>query len=508
MSNSGNDKKAPRYIKVHPNDNVAIVVNDDGLPQGAVFPDGLTLIEAIPQGHKTALSDIQKGEAIYRYGQVIGYATRNIPKGSWVEESAVILPKAPDLDHVPIATEKPAPVKRIEGLYFEGYKNPDGTVGSKNLLGLMPSVQCSAGVLDYAAERIKRELLPKYPHVEGVVALDHDYGCGVAINAPGAEVPIRTLKNLASHPNFGGQMIIVSLGCEMLLPEWISSEVNIMKLQEQKGFQAMITRIMAMAEERLEVLEKRRREPCPLSDLVVGVQCGGSDAFSGVTANPSIGYAADLLVRAGSTVMFSEVTEVRDAIHLLTPRAATPEIGAALVREMKWYDNYLARGSADRSANPAPGNRKGGIANIVEKTLGATAKSGTSLISGVLSPGEKVNTKGLIFAATPAGDFVCGTLQLAAGMHVHVFSTGRGNPYGLAMAPVIKVSSRSYIARQWPDLIDIDAGRIAEGEATIEEVGTEIFNYIIDAASGRRKPWVDRHGIHNSLALFNPGPLV
>ena len=508
MSESASGARAPRYIKVNPRDNVAIVVNDGGLSAGAVFPDGLTLAEDVPQGHKVALSDIAESAAIYRYGQVIGIAARPIMRGAWVEESSVLLPKAPDLDHLPIATQKAVPVQKLEGLSFEGYRNPDGSVGSKNLLGLMPSVQCSAGVMDYAVERIRKELLPKYPHVEGVVALDHDYGCGVAIKAPGAEVPIRTLKNLAAHPNFGGQTLIVSLGCEMLVPEWIAPAADIMKLQDEKGFKAMISRIMAMAKERLEVLEKRRREPCPLSDLVVGVQCGGSDAFSGVTANPAIGYAADLLVRAGATVMFSEVTEVRDAIHLLTPRAATPEVGAALVREMKWYDDYLARGSADRSANPAPGNRKGGIANIVEKTLGATAKSGTSPISGAFSPGERVTTKGLVFAATPAGDFVCGTLQLAAGMHVHVFSTGRGNPFGLAMAPVIKVSSRSYIARQWPDLIDVDAGRIAEGEATIEEVGTEIFNFIIDAASGRRKPWVDRHGIYNSLALFNPGPLV
>ncbi|MFA5851705.1 MAG: galactarate dehydratase, partial [Spirochaetales bacterium] len=283
---------------------------------------------------------------------------------------------------------------------------------------------------------------------------------------------------------------------------------GIIRLQEEAGFDGMVARILALAEERLAILEKRRREPCPLSDLVVGMQCGGSDAFSGVTANPAIGYASDLLVRAGATVMFSEVTEVRDAIHLLTPRAATPAVGAALVREMKWYDAYLARGGADRSANPAPGNKKGGLANIVEKSLGSIAKSGTSPIAGVLGPGELAKEKGLIFAATPASDFICGTLQLASGIHLQVFSTGRGTPYGLAMAPVIKVSSRSYLARQWPDLIDIDAGKIATGDASVEEVGAEIFQLIIDAASGRKKPWADIHGIRNDLVLFNPAPVT
>jgi galactarate dehydratase len=238
------------------------------------------------------------------------------------------------------------------------------------------------------------------------------------------------------------------------------------------------------------------------------MQCGGSDAFSGVTANPAVGYAADLLVRAGATVLFSEVTEVRDAIHLLTPRAATKEVGQALIREMKWYDEYLERGEADRSANPTPGNKKGGLANIMEKAMGSIAKSGSSQIVGVLSPGEKATQKGLIFAATPASDFVCGTLQLASGIHVQVFTTGRGTPYGLAMVPVIKVSTRNELSEQWHDLIDVNAGKIATGEATIEEVGWEIFNMIIDTASGRTRTWAEHWGLHNALCLFNPAPIT
>jgi galactarate dehydratase len=205
--------------------------------------------------------------------------------------------------------------------------------------------------------------------------------------------------------------------------------------------------------------------------------------------------------------MFSEVTEVRDAVHLLTPRAINKDVARALIREMKWYDDYLQRGSTDRSANPTPGNKRGGLANVVEKALGSIAKAGSSPLMAVAGQGEKVTAKGLVFAATPASDFVCGTQQLAS-MNVHVFTTGEGSPYGLAMVPVIKVSSRTGLAERWPDLIDIDAGRIATGKATMEEVGWEIFRFILDVASGRKKTWADHWGLHNALAPFNPGPVT
>lgn len=504
----------PLVIKVHPDDNVAIVVNEGGLPSGSRFADGLVLIEAVPQGHKTALTAIAAGAPIIRYGQVIGYAARPLPRGSWVEESAVTLPVPPDLDSLQLSGA-PAPVAEpIDGLSFEGYANVDGSVGSKNLLGLVPSVQCVAGVLLHAAGRIERELLPRFPNVDGVVALNHAYGCGVAIDAPDADIPIRTIRNLAAHPNFGGRALVVGLGCEKLQPERIAGgsvagpALEIVRLQDEAGFSGTVARIMALAEKRLALLNERRRVRRPLSDLVVGLQCGGSDAFSGVTANPAIGYAADLLVRAGATVMFSEVTEVRDAVHLLTPRAATEDVARDLIREMKWYDAYLERGGADRSANPAPGNKKGGLANVVEKSLGSIAKSGSSPIMGVLVPGERASIKGLLFAATPASDFVCGTEQLASGIHLQVFSTGRGTPYGLAMAPVVKVSSRSVLARQWPDLIDVDAGRIAEGGVTVEEVGRELFDLIVAVASGKVVTCADRLGLRNDLVVFNPAPIT
>jgi galactarate dehydratase len=271
---------------------------------------------------------------------------------------------------------------------------------------------------------------------------------------------------------------------------------------------SMIDHIMTNAKAHLERLNARRRETIPASELVVGVQCGGSDAFSGATANPAVGYCTDLLIRAGATVMFSEVTEVRDGIDQLTSRASTPEVAQAMIKEMAWYDAYLNRGKVDRSANTTPGNKKGGLSNIVEKAMGSIIKSGSQPITGVLSPGEKLKQKGLIYAATPASDFICGTLQVAAGMNLHVFTTGRGTPYGLAEVPVIKVATRSDLARRWHDLMDVNAGTIADGDKTIEEVGWELFHLMLEVASGRKKTWAEHWKIKNSLVLFNPAPIT
>jgi galactarate dehydratase len=502
----------PRRIQVSPSDNVAIIVNGLGLPAGTAFPDGLTLNHFVPQGHKVALANIAGGRNIIRYGEVIGTAKGPIARGDWVNEDNVVMGTAPPLDQLEMATRPPPKPEPLTGYTFDGYRNADGTVGTKNILAVSTSVQCVSGTMEFALKRIKAELLPKYPNVDDVVALTHAYGCGVAINAPQAIVPIRTLQNLAINPNFGGEVLVVGLGCEKLAPERLlpTGQTGTLRMQDEAfvGFGAMIDGIMAMVEDRLKVLDKRRRETVPAAELIVGMQCGGSDAFSGLTANPALGFCADLLVRAGATVMFSEVTEVRDAIHLLTPRAATKEIADALVREMKWYDSYLDLGGADRAANTTPGNKKGGLSNIIEKSLGSVAKSGTSAINAVLSPGEKVRSRGLVFAATPASDFVCGTLQMASGMNLHVFTTGRGTPYGLAAVPVIKVSTRSELAKRWSDLIDLDAGPIATGEKTIEQVGWELFQLMLDVASGRKQVWADRWGLHNDLTLFNPAPIT
>lgn len=507
------------YVQVDPRDNVAIVVNEGGLAAGARFASGLTLTEAVPEAHKVALQDISQDAPVLRYGVVIGYAREAIARGSWVHETRLRLPDPPRLDQLPISTAVPKSLPPLEGFTFEGFVNTDGSVGTKNILGITTTVQCVAPTVDYAVRRIKTEILPRYSNVDDVIALTHSYGCGVAIDAPGSEIPIRTLRNLTRNPNLGGEPLLVGLGCEKLqpmrlIPEGtfpiLESKSYTVRMQDAqyRNFESIVAAILEMAEERLKKLNQRKRATCPASDLVVGLQCGGSDAFSGVTANPAVGYAADLLVRAGATVMFSEVSEVRDAIPMLTARAMDESVAHDLIRQMAWYDEYLGRGAVDRSANPTPGNKQGGLVNIVEKALGSTAKAGTSMLGGVFGPGERVTKKGLIFAATPASDFICGTLQLAASMNMHIFTTGRGTPYGLAMAPVIKVSSRSALARQWPDLIDIDAGTIATGEETIVQVGERIFRMILDVASGRKKTWADHWGLHNEFVLFNPAPIT
>ncbi len=514
-----------RYIRIHENDNVVTIANDGGLPAGTLLDNGIELREAIPQGHKVALADLAVGDAVRRYNVVIGRANTDIPRGGWVNEHRLDMPSPPQLDDLPIGNDDSRP-EPLEGYTFEGFRNPDGSVGTRNLLAISTSVQCVSGVVANAVERIRAELLPRYPNVDDVISLDHVYGCGVAIQAPDAIIPIRTLRNIAKNPNFGGRTLLVSLGCEKLqadvffpdrfIPiknggfERQDKDIALVTLQDDSniGFDGMIQAIMRAAEEQLIVLNRRVRTTCPVSDLLIGVQCGGSDAFSGVSANPVVGYATDLFVRAGASVMFSEVTEVRDGIAQLTARAANPDVARQLIEQMDWYDRYLGRGSADRSANTSPGNKRGGLSNIVEKAMGSIVKSGTTPIRGVIPPGERCTTRGLNFAATPASDFVCGTLQLAAGMTLHVFTTGRGTPYGLKEVPVVKVATRSDLARRWHDLMDINAGRVVDGEASIEEMGWELFRYMIDVASGRTKTCAETLKLHNSLALFNPAPIT
>lgn len=478
-------------IRIHQRDNTAVVL------------DG-------PAVRKIALTSIGTGEAVLRYGEIIGYAARNLNEGDAIGPEDLQVPEPPPLESLPLATAVPPELPPLEGYTFEGFRNADGSAGTRNLLGITTTVQCVAPTVDYAVRRIRQEILPRYSNVDDVVAVTHTYGCGVAIDAPGAAVPIQTLRHISTHANFGGDPLVVSLGCEKLQPSRLLPILDadgVIRLQDRQGFGEIVSAILEFAERRLKELDRRQRVPCPASDLVVGLQCGGSDAFSGVTCNPAVGAAADLLVRAGATVLFSEVTEVRDAVHLLTPRCINEDVGRDLIREMRWYDEYLARGQADRTANPTPGNKRGGLANIVEKALGSIVKSGSSAIRAVATHGEKVRTKGLVFAATPASDFICGTQQLAS-MNLHVFTTGEGSPYGLSMVPVIKVSSRTALAEKWSDLIDLDAGPIARGEKTVEQVGEELFLLMLEVASGKRRTWAEHWGLGNALSLFNPGPVT
>ena len=502
-----------KIIQIKDADNVAVAVGD--IPAGTEVLPGVVTRQDVPQAHKIALRDIPKGGEIVRYGVVLGYAKDPIPTGAWINEHMLELPESPSVDDMPWGTNL-VPAERLPDpprTTWMGYRNAVGPAGTRNLLGIVTTVQCAAGVLKVAVERIKKELLPKYPHVDGVVAVTHPYGCGVAINAREAPIPIRAITNVIRHPNFGGKIMVVGLGCEKLTydrvlpPEDITPE-NVLTLQDWPGHDAMMDAILAMAEKKLQKLDRRRREPLPLSELLIGMQCGGSDAFSGITANPSAGYAADMLVKGGATVLFSEVTEVRDGVHLLAERCVSARVRDRLAAEMRWYDDYLAEGGVDRDANPTPGNKAGGLANIVEKAMGSIAKSGTSPIVQVLSPAEKPTEHGLIFAATPASDIVCGPCQVASGIGLQVFMTGRGTPYGLDIAPVIKVCSRNEMKAHWFDMIDISAGEVATGEKTIAQVGEEIFDFILDVASGVKEPFSDQYGFHNDMCIFNPAPIT
>lgn len=501
-------------IRITDRDNVAIAIHD--VPKGTEVMPGVVTAEDIPQAHKIALEELKKGSEVIRYGVCLGTTAQDIPAGGWINEKNLIMAPAPDLDSMEFATNIRTDLPKPKRTTWMGYKNPNGFyAGTRNILGINTTVQCVAGVLNVAIRKIKEEILPKYPNVDDVVAINHPYGCGVAIDAPDAYIPQKIIRNIAMHPNFGGVFMLVGLGCEKFTVdrfcEWwpeLNNKDNVIILQEHKGYQAMMDAILEMAEKKLKILNERRREELPLSDLLVGMQCGGSDAFSGITANPTAGYAADLLVSGGGTAMFSEVTEVRDGVQFIAHRCIDETVGKRLVEEMKWYDEYLKKGGVDRGANTTPGNKKGGLSNIIEKSMGSIAKSGSSPIVEVLSPGDRPTKHGEIFAATPASDLVCGPSQLASGMGLEVFMTGRGTPYGLAAAPVIKLCSRNEMKEQWSDIIDFNAGPAAVGDKTIAEQGEELFDFILDVASGIRKPFTEQYGFANDLCVFNPAPIT
>ena len=514
-----------RIIKVHPDDNVVIPVQD--APKGTRLMPGLVTVRNIPQGHKIAIINLKKGEGVIRYGVCVGRLLEDIPAGGLIDERVLEMPRPPDLNNLPWGKSTFSGTGLSANLpgVFEGYELPGSQfAGVRNILGIMIGVQCAAAVTKAAARKIKDELLPKYPGVDDVTVLSHNYGCGCILEAPGSEIPVRTLKSLIRNPNFGGEFLLVFLGCEKLTADIFLSDKennseNVIILQETPGFAAMVDRIYSMAEIKLQRLNERKRVSLPLKKLCIGMQCGGSDAFSGVTANPAAGYASDLLVRAGGTVLFSENSEVRDAVQFVSERCASRELSGKLASEMKWFDSYLARGGADTSANPSPGNKAGGLSNIMEKTMGAIAKSGSAPVRGILSMGEMAGGKGasepdgscqrgLIFAAAPAGDFHCGTLLLASGATLQVFTTGRGTPYGLAASPVIKVSSRTDLKNLWTDLIDFDAGTIAEGKESITGAGERLYAMIIETASGRYKPFSERNKLFNDLCIFDPAPVT
>ncbi|MBO4279464.1 MAG: UxaA family hydrolase [bacterium] len=501
-----------RAVRISDLDNVAVVVAPAS--KGEILEG--TSIKAlcdIPQGHKIALKPIRKGEEVIRYGAVLGYMKEDIEAGGWINEFNLELPSSPAVADLTEGSRGRVPTDLPERKTWMGFDNGPGLpAGSRNILGIITSVQCVAGVVRNAVDKIRKEILPGFPNVDDVVAVVHPYGCGVAIKADNAEIPIRSVRNLAHHPNFGGQIMAVGLGCEKLTMDMIltpeeNNPDNVIILQECRGYGDMIREICDMAVRKLEILNRRKRTELPLEKLRIGAQCGGSDAFSGISANPTIGYAFDLLAAGGATVLFSEVTEVRDGVHILAERCKDRKTVEKLKKEISWYDDYLEKSHVDRSANPSPGNKKGGLSNIVEKAMGSIAKSGHSPIADVIGPGEFPTCSGVIFAATPASDIVCGPSQLASGIVMQLFSTGRGTPYGLHEIPVFKICTQHSMKEQWPDLFDLDAGDVVTGEKTIAQMGRQLYDDILDVVSGK-STCAERYGIYNDVIVFNPAPIT
>lgn len=502
-------------IKIQEKDNVATVSRENGLKKRETIEEfDFEAAEEIPFGQKILLEDINKDSPIIRYGEIIGYAIEDKKKGSLIDEYSMYIKHVDNLkkEEIEEFTDQYRFKNREnqEERYFNGYLNEDGTAGTRNLLAINTTVQCSEGFVNIAVEKAEKELLPKYKNVDGIAAINHLYGCGVAIHAKNSEIPQRTISNIARNPNFGGKGLAVCLGCEKFKSDEAFRDIereNVLIMQDYKGMKEMMDAFMEKAEVLLKELNKRKREKIPVSKLRIGLQCGGSDAFSGMTANPAIGYAADLFVEQGASVIFSEVTEVRDGVHLLLKRIRAEEVRQKMIEEMKWYDNYLEQGEVDRAANPSPGNKAGGLASIIDKAMGSITKSGTSEIVDVLSPGEIIRRPGLTFAATPASDFVCGTQQLASGINMMVFSTGRGTTYNLKEVPVIKVATNNLLFEKWEDFMDVNAGEIANHDKSIEDVGKEIFEKIIKIASGEETK-ADYFKLYNQLAVFNPAPIT
>ena len=505
-----------KIFKVDPSDNVAVVTATTGYFNHSSGDSNQNEVRSmIPFGEKVALKRISKGEAVIRYGAEIGRASSTIDEGQHVRGKDIELPK---LVNVETLAAEWKPTTRMAGpdtiskestLTFEGYRNADGTAATRNFLAILPTVECVSGIVKQAVRIISQEMLPQYPNVDGVVYLDHVYG-RVAIESTNSEIPIRTIQNLSKNPNFGGQLMMVGLGCEKLRRNMMSlGDHSFINLQDEResGFQNMLTEILAQAQVHLEKLNNRVRETCPVSLLTVGLQCGGSDSLSGLTANPLLGRLTDTLVAHGASVIFSETTEIRDAAGQLFRRIVDPEVAAKLSKELRWYEDYLCQHGVDHSANTTPGNKAGGISNIVEKAMGSVTKSGSSNIVDVLGPGEKLYRPGLNFLSGPASDFVSGTLQFAAGATLHIFTTGRGSPYSIDGFPTVKVSSNTGLYNKWSDLIDFDAGRLISSPATQDECDESFLSLVLDCASGNHTA-AEKLGISNSIVLFNPAAIT
>jgi altronate hydrolase len=483
------DKAAEVFVvRLHPNDNVAVASRH--LSQGARAAGlGIRALETIPAGHKIATAFIAVGSPVLKYGQVIGAATRDIEPGAHVHLHNLAVS---DLRLDAEAAPRPPATERPRS--FMGYRRPNGRVGVRNYVGVLTSVNCSATVARLIAEAADRTgLLKQFPNVDGVVPITHASGCGMAAKGEGFDLLRRTLWGTAANANFGAVML-VGLGCEVIQVDRFAKDYDLaghdtfqaFTIQDVGGTRKAVEQGLEHLRQLLPLANAATRSEVPAAEIVLGLQCGGSDAWSGVTSNPALGNAADRLVALGATVILSETPEIYGAEHLLYSRALSPAVSHKLRARLDWWERYTAMHGVTMNNNPAPGNKAGGLTTILEKSLGAVAKSGTSTLRDVVEYAEPIKTRGLVFMDSPGFDPCSATGQVASGANMIAFTTGRGSAFGFKPSPSIKLSSNTEIYRRMKDDIDLDCGTIATGGASVAEKGAEILDYLLMVASGKR----------------------
>jgi len=481
---------APRTLRLSPADNVVVAVDAIG---AGVDAAGVAALSRVPRGHKMAAAPIAEGEPIRKFGQIIGFAKAPIAPGEWVHEHNVAVHDF-QRDYAFAAEATSEDILPVDDrAIFKGYRRSNGKVGTRNYIGVLTSVNCSASVAKFMAQEIDRSgILAAYPNIDGIVPLIQANGCVIDYRGAIFDILKRTSWGYATNPNMGG-VVMVGLGCEgFQIPRFKEAygvEENelfhTMTIQETGGTRKTVAAGVEAIRKMLPIANDVRRETFPASELVVALQCGGSDGYSGITANPSLGAAVNELVRNGGTAILSETPEIYGAEHLLTRRAATREVGEKLVEIIHWWEDYAERNRMEMNNNPSPGNKLGGLTTILEKSLGAAAKGGTTTLRAVYRYAEPVTEKGLVFMDTPGYDPVSATGQVAGGANLICFTTGRGSAYGCKPTPSIKLATNTEIYRYMIDDMDINCGDVLDG-VTIEEKGREIFRTMLRVASGER----------------------
>ncbi|MBI3673027.1 MAG: altronate dehydratase [Rhizobiales bacterium] len=483
--------KPPRMLRLHPTDNVLVAV--DAVDKGATTPENMVARERIMKGHKMAATAIAAGAPILKFGQIIGFASKDIAAGDWVHEHNVGVHDFAR-DYAFARDAHPEDILPVEQrATFQGYRRANGKVGTRNYIGIMTSVNCSATVAGFIAQELNASgILKDYPNIDGVVALKQDNGCVIDYRGAIFDILKRTSWGYATNPNMGG-VLMVGLGCEgFQIPRFKEAygivegnTFRTMTIQETGGTRKTVAAGVAAVKEMLAHVNDVKRVACPASDLVVALQCGGSDGYSGITANPALGAAVDILVKNGGTGILSETPEIYGAEHLLTRRAATPEVGEKLIEIIHWWEDYTKRNLMEMNNNPSPGNKLGGLTTILEKSLGAAAKGGTTTLRHVYRYAEPVTGKGFVFMDTPGYDPVSATGQVAGGANLICFTTGRGSAYGNKPVPSIKLATNSDTYRRMVDDMDINCGDLLDGVAMADKA-TEIFSRMLAVASGTR----------------------